>query len=205
MQNRVTAVFDQRNQAEQAVQALRALGVRDEHMSLIAQHNDSAAGASRVADHDDTGSGAMTGLAAGAGVGALFGLGAALIPGVGPFIHGGHVVVFRAGRGGRRRGGGRDCRRHDRSRCGCFGARWLRRTRSQVLWRAHRKRRRFLGRRYRRRGFAGSNSRHAGAVWRTLSASFVKHHLKATFQIKAPAGTCGGFFVFYYLRNLVFF
>ncbi len=100
MQNRVTAVFGDRTQAEQALQALRSLGVREDHMSLISQHNDDVVGANHVGDNDDAGSGALTGLAAGASVGALFGLGAALIPGVGPFITAGTLLYSALGAAG---------------------------------------------------------------------------------------------------------
>ena len=94
--NRVTAVFDSMSQAEQAVNALRQLGLRDDHLSILSRHNDGSTGAgsaAAAADHgDDAAKGAGTGLVAGAGVGALFGLAAALIPGVGPFITAGWLA-----------------------------------------------------------------------------------------------------------------
>lgn len=92
--NRVTAVFDSMTQAEQAVNALRQLGLRDDHLSILSRQNDGGAGsAGGAADHgDEAAKGAGTGLVAGAGVGALFGLAAALIPGVGPFITAGWLA-----------------------------------------------------------------------------------------------------------------
>ncbi len=87
--NRVTAVFDTQAHAEQAVQALRGMGVSDNHLSIISRQAENAAGAGSTAAANDAGDaadGAGKGLLAGAGVGMLFGLAAAAIPGVGPFI-----------------------------------------------------------------------------------------------------------------------
>lgn len=100
--NRVTAVFDNFAQAEQAVQALRQMGVRDDHLSVVSQHNagggQAAAATSTHAAHDDhSGSNATKGLIAGASVGSLFGIAAALIPGVGPFITAGTLLTTALG------------------------------------------------------------------------------------------------------------
>jgi uncharacterized membrane protein len=97
--NRVTAVFDNHAQAEQAYQALSQLGVRENHISIITQQQQQAANAAGGGQQhaDDAGDGAGRGLAAGAGVGALFGLGAALIPGVGPFITAGTLLSTMLG------------------------------------------------------------------------------------------------------------
>src|SRR4051794_27908188 len=100
MTNRVTAVFENRNDAERAVDWLRSNGVPSENISVMARHADETArvaertGAERV-DNDpgsDMARGAGTGLAAGAGVGALFGLAAAFVPGLGPFITAGALA-----------------------------------------------------------------------------------------------------------------
>ena len=108
MTNRVTAVFDNRNDAERAVDWLRSNGVPSENISVMARHADETArvaertGAERV-DNDpgsDLARGAGTGLAAGAGVGALFGLAAAMIPGVGPFITAGALAHALGAAGG---------------------------------------------------------------------------------------------------------
>ncbi len=42
MMNRVSAVFDNRSQAEQAIMALRQMGVNDAHLSIVARHGDDA-------------------------------------------------------------------------------------------------------------------------------------------------------------------
>lgn len=108
MTNRVTAVFANRRDAEQAVDWLRSKGVPNDNISVLAQHSEDTAamadrtGAERVDDDpgSDMARGAGTGLAAGAGVGLLFGLAAAAIPGVGPFITAGalaHVLGVTGG------------------------------------------------------------------------------------------------------------
>jgi hypothetical protein len=101
--SRVTAIFDSQAQAQNAVQALRQLGVSDSHLSIVARHGDNTAVAgSGSAAHDsgDAADGATKGLLAGAGVGALFGLAAALIPGVGPFITAGALATSLGAAGG---------------------------------------------------------------------------------------------------------
>src|SRR4026208_2476018 len=82
--SRVTAVFANHAQADAAIAELRQRGVSDAHLSIIAKRVDDvgvnklpeAAAGERIAK------GAITGV----GVGTLFGLAAALIPGVGPFL-----------------------------------------------------------------------------------------------------------------------
>jgi hypothetical protein len=90
--SRVTAVFDNQAQAEQAVAALRQAGIADTHLSFVGQQQGGAMSAG-AHDDDDAGSRAGKGLLAGAGVGTLFGLAAALIPGVGPFITAGALAT----------------------------------------------------------------------------------------------------------------
>jgi hypothetical protein len=108
MTSRVTAVFDDHDDAERAVDWLRSRGVPNDAISIMARNaEDSAAmsnrtGAERV-DKDpgsDMARGAGTGLAAGAGVGALFGLAAAFIPGIGPFITAGALANALGAAGG---------------------------------------------------------------------------------------------------------
>jgi len=98
--NRVSAVFDDRRDAEKAIDWLRSKNVPDDNISVLARNEAETAavaqrtGAERV-DKDpgsDVARGAGTGLAAGATVGALFGLAAAAIPGVGPFITAGALA-----------------------------------------------------------------------------------------------------------------
>ncbi|HVK02822.1 MAG TPA: hypothetical protein VM490_05075 [Armatimonadaceae bacterium] len=97
--NRVSAVFDSEAQAERAIVALRQLGVRDNQLSVVARHGDSTgvtgtgSAATAAADHGDTAGERMgKGALVGAGVGALFGLAALAIPGVGPFITAGFLA-----------------------------------------------------------------------------------------------------------------
>jgi len=94
--DRVTAVFDNRSDAERAIAALRQLGVSDSQISVVARHGDDTTATGAVADHantdDGTGERMGKGALAGAGAGALFGLAALAIPGVGPFITAGWLA-----------------------------------------------------------------------------------------------------------------
>jgi len=108
MMNRVYAVFDNRDDAEDAVDWLRGQGVPNDQISVMAQHRDDTAsmaqrtGAEQV-DQDagsDMARGAGTGLAAGAAVGAIFGLAASAIPGIGPFITAGALANVLGTMGG---------------------------------------------------------------------------------------------------------
>jgi len=103
--SRVTAVFDDRAQAERAIEELRRLGVTDAHLSFISRHGDGLAGtgttgAAAAEAAEDSAEGAGKGALAGAGVGALFGIAAALIPGVGPFITAGALASALGAVGG---------------------------------------------------------------------------------------------------------
>ena len=110
MNDRITAVFDSEMHAEQAIRDLRSQGVTDDQLSVVARRGESAdtTGGGATAESmenrdeaDDTASRAGKGLLAGAGVGTLFGLAAALIPGVGPFITAGWLAsVLGATAGG---------------------------------------------------------------------------------------------------------
>lgn len=96
MANIISAVFDSRQDAQDAVDWLRRQGVPDAAISVASQRGsdvDPSIGDLGAEAHDDAaddaadaGKGALTGVGIGAGVGALFGLAAAAIPGVGPFI-----------------------------------------------------------------------------------------------------------------------
>ena len=97
MLNRVTAVFDSEAQAQQAVTALRNMGITDAHLSYVSRHADGTVGSGAAPDGHTAGDDAVKGLAAGAGVGALFGIAAALIPGVGPFITAGTLLSTALG------------------------------------------------------------------------------------------------------------
>ena len=93
MQNNIAAaVFDSRTRAEQAVHELRDAGVPEKAISVISLHDgetrETDGGGHTTHDHDgdNKASGAMKGLLTGGGVGAVAGLAALAIPGVGPFI-----------------------------------------------------------------------------------------------------------------------
>lgn len=95
----ISAVFNTRNEAEQAIDSLRSYGIRDSAISVISRNDSDFEQAHRHdPDHADTkASGVGKGLAVGAGAGAVAGLAALLIPGVGPFIAAGAVAeVFGA-------------------------------------------------------------------------------------------------------------
>ncbi len=98
MNNRVTAVFDSRSHAEQAVTALRGMGVNETNMSIVAQQAGAGMGSGAAGDNaSDAGSDVAKGTMAGMGAGALFGIAAALIPGVGPFITAGTLLTAALG------------------------------------------------------------------------------------------------------------
>ena len=95
MTDRVTAVFDNRTQAEHALTALRQLGITDTQVSVVASQGDDttvSGGGSVADDAGDTAERVGKGALAGAGAGTLFGLAALAIPGVGPFITAGWLA-----------------------------------------------------------------------------------------------------------------
>ena len=94
---RVTAIFEDRRQAEQAVSELRRRGIPDAKLSVISKKTDDVdvtPGRQKAGDRevDTMGERVGKGALAGAGAGTLFGLAAALIPGVGPFITAGFLA-----------------------------------------------------------------------------------------------------------------
>ena len=96
---RVTEVFDDLTQAERAVADLRRRGIPEADMSIVARREEDVEVEVRPAD-DSTGERIGKGALAGAGVGTLFGLAAALIPGVGPFITAGALASALGATGG---------------------------------------------------------------------------------------------------------
>jgi hypothetical protein len=105
MSDIVSAVFDNSDDAQAAVDWLRAQGAPEDSISAVAQNAgeiyDTSDLAERQADADmdedeedgeDAAKAGLTGLGVGAGVGAIFGLAAAAIPGVGPFITAGALA-----------------------------------------------------------------------------------------------------------------
>jgi hypothetical protein len=88
-QSLASAVFDNQAEAERAVTELRAAGVPDQAISMVAQHG----GKTTSTD----GAGEETGdfvskTALGAGVGAALGVAALAIPGVGPLVAAGAIA-----------------------------------------------------------------------------------------------------------------
>ena len=92
--NHVSAVFDSHAEAERAVSELRAAGVRDSAISLIARHEGKTT--ETHADGEKVGS-VVSKTAAGAGIGALLGVAALAIPGVGPFVAAGAIAEAAVG------------------------------------------------------------------------------------------------------------
>jgi hypothetical protein len=96
----VVGVFQDRSLAQQAVNALRRAGFRDDQIGVASRGHDDTIGRTtdRSADASDNyaGEGAVTGVAAGAGIGALWGLGimAGALPAIGPAIAGGTLAAI---------------------------------------------------------------------------------------------------------------
>jgi hypothetical protein len=88
------AAFDSRDQAERAVDALRAAGFADETIGWAMRHEEKPEGV------EDATKGAAAGAVTGGVVGGVAAAAAmALIPGVGPFIGGGVLATVLAGAG----------------------------------------------------------------------------------------------------------
>jgi hypothetical protein len=113
MHHRVSAIFSDRTQAELAVEDLRRNGIIDTQLSVLSRNVDEphflGGGGGAVVDDvrttdvrrgDDVADATGKGLLGGAGIGALFGLAAALIPGVGPFIAAGSLATILGATGG---------------------------------------------------------------------------------------------------------
>ena len=90
----ISAVFDNRSEAEAAVQELRSAGIETGRLSVIGRDEDRTTvsdGTGEVVDDDavgDTAGGAL----AGAGIGAILGVAALAIPGVGPLAAAGAIA-----------------------------------------------------------------------------------------------------------------
>lgn len=94
MNNVVSAVFDGQAEAERAVSELRAMGVPDSALSVIAKHDGASGDYGDVDTHEvkEKGEGLMKGALGGAAVGTLLGIAALAIPGVGPLAAAGAIA-----------------------------------------------------------------------------------------------------------------
>jgi uncharacterized protein (TIGR02271 family) len=92
--NIVSAVFDNRSEAEAAARDLRQAGVPDSALSVIARHDQSGGdfGDANTTEVKEKGEGLLKGALAGGGVGALLGIAALAIPGVGPLAAAGAIA-----------------------------------------------------------------------------------------------------------------
>jgi hypothetical protein len=84
----VSAVFDNHAEAERAVSELRAAGINDSAISLVAQHD----GKNTTTDGNGDTQEFVGKVAAGAGIGTLLGIAALAIPGVGPLVAAGAIA-----------------------------------------------------------------------------------------------------------------
>ena len=93
-QNIISAVFDDRSAAEAAVNELRSAGAETDNLSIIGREEDQTSvrdGTGDVVDDDAT-SDTVKGALGGAGIGALLGVAALAIPGVGPLVAAGAIA-----------------------------------------------------------------------------------------------------------------
>lgn len=98
MNHLISAVFDTQAEAERAVSELRAAGVRDSALSVIARHEGASGdyGGANTHEVKEKGEGLLKGALAGGGVGALLGIAALAIPGVGPLAAAGAIAASAA-------------------------------------------------------------------------------------------------------------
>src|SRR5947209_5620920 len=95
----IVGVFDDRQQADRAVDELRRAGFRDDQIGVAFRHEAGEFGTTDTGDTaDDTeaGTGAASGALAGLGLGALAGIGVitGVIPAIGPAIAAGTLGVI---------------------------------------------------------------------------------------------------------------
>lgn len=92
-----SAIFDSRDEAERALSELRSAGISEDSISIVGQ-SESGDG-SGFTDNDDDGvneGGAVKGALLGGGGGALLGIAALAIPGVGPLAAAGAIAASAA-------------------------------------------------------------------------------------------------------------
>lgn len=95
MNHIVSAVFDSHSEAERAVSELRAAGVRESALSVIARRDSGQGdyGGANTHEAKEKGEGALKGALGGGAVGALLGIAALAIPGVGPLAAAGAIAA----------------------------------------------------------------------------------------------------------------
>src|SRR4028118_770909 len=81
-----SAVFDSRDEAQRAIEALRSAGVRESAISVVGQQGEMSSEGDLSGDDGDgvNKSGAVKGALTGAGIGGLLGVAALAVPGGGP-------------------------------------------------------------------------------------------------------------------------
>ena len=92
--NLISAVFDSHSEAEAAARDLRQAGVPDSALSVIARRQEESGDYGDANTHEakEKGEGALKGALGGAGIGALLGIAALAIPGVGPLAAAGAIA-----------------------------------------------------------------------------------------------------------------
>jgi hypothetical protein len=92
----IVGVFDDPRKAQQAVNDLRRAGYSEDQIGVVSHNRDGSAKVGDGATGSKAEEGAIAGLATGAGVGALWGLGilAGVLPGIGPAIAGGTLGIL---------------------------------------------------------------------------------------------------------------
>lgn len=92
--NLISAVFDNHSEAEAAARDLRQAGVPDSALSVIARRQEDGGDYGDADTHEvkEKGEGALKGALGGGAVGALLGIAALAIPGVGPLAAAGAIA-----------------------------------------------------------------------------------------------------------------
>jgi hypothetical protein len=95
--NIVSAVFDSRAEAERAIQEMRLAGADNDSISIVGKHDgemvDETGVAGETTGHSDEPTSFIAKAAAGSGIGALLGVAALAIPGVGPLAAAGAIAA----------------------------------------------------------------------------------------------------------------
>jgi len=87
----ISAMFDSRDEAQRAIEALRDAGARDNALSVIGRDGESTG--TTDLDGDDKGGSLVRGLLGGGALGAGLGVAALAIPGVGPLAAAGAIAA----------------------------------------------------------------------------------------------------------------